>query len=258
MPQFSEDTQHDFRFVKNIRAADVNGSKTMVDKTGRMLNAGLYITETQFLQQWATMFAIGNVGGRNYFDATRWMNAVHKMNNATRTGLTCVVTNDEKTEILFVIKPISEAQFTDEERRSLSDVHSFLVNARNAADAERMKAQMNEGALYLHDSVHDKISEYHEMIPAEWWKKHNIYPVALQQAVYMRDTYGVINENFDLAYAIFIKMQKQEPVTEAEKAFILESSNNEFSFDDYTPSSGNEESKKEQGGQSNRISPFEC
>lgn len=256
MPNFSPDTLNDFRFVKKVTAADVAGKKVMVDEQGRMINAGLYLTETRFLQDWATMFALGKGSGKNYFDTNAWLKAVHTMNNATRTGLSCVVTNDEKTEILFVIQPITEPNFTPEERAALSDVHSWLVNARNAADAQQMNQKMNEGAQYAHDAIAEGAGDYCDMIPAEWWAKHNIHPLAMQRAVYMRDEFGVINEDFDVVYGVFIKMSKGEEVSKEEKDFVIEKSQGQFSFDDYSPTEV--ASKKVLGGESNRISPFEC
>lgn len=190
----------DFKFADSVGVTPINGEQYLTTE-GVPLNAYTEMTESEFVEKWLLPFAVNDTTGVNYFNFIEW----GKISNQHTMSVLVIDDNDPK-KILLVIKPISGYQMTPIERDIMRQTSAAMANSAR----EIMEGQTPQ--LDGKDIV-DKASTFldpekaripmHDLIPIDFYHKHNVYPEALRKAFYVRDV--VFEGKADMETLDFVK-----------------------------------------------------
>lgn len=176
--------EESFGFLRDIKVDNIGGQDFMT-KDGVPLNAVSKMTEAEFVKDWIIQFALNNsTSENNYFNFIEW----GKRSNQ-HTMAVLIVKDDNPSETIFVVKPLSSYEMSPMERDIMRQASSALQSSLQAK---------HEGQVPELDpnKIVEKTKEYfadvgntqiHELVPIEFYHKHKVYPQALRQVIYIRD-----------------------------------------------------------------------
>lgn len=231
-PKHQARLKEDFGWIGDLQIEDVNGQRTIRDPQGNYVISDTEMTETAFVSRWLDQFALGYVGKANYFDATTW----GKLTQGHQHG---VVVKSDAGEPIFVIPPLSRAQFTPMEQVVLDMAHKSYANASAAEDhGQSVRAQeIITGATdMIKQYVSDESITVTDLIPDWFYEKYNVIPYVKRSMVYCRDIYGLNpahQADWDMAEGVFTTIHKRQALSEFQLQFMDFLTNSEFKVPEY-------------------------
>lgn len=218
----------------SFNSAEIDGNIVLQTKDGEFLDYVL-MDEQYFLDNWLVQFALGFVGGKSYFDHESW----YKLTNGFIKGV--IVVNETRTSALFIRKFL-EAMIPEEGREVLEQVARAAGVAKVIMDNHEKTQiinQLAEQIKYISKVADEKASNsLSSLIPDEYYAKHGVHPLTLQQVIYIRDTYKHQGVAIDPGSELLTKVETilkrwnlEGMASPADKKFITELTNGDFIFD---------------------------
>lgn len=210
----------DFKFTEDIGIKDINGEKYMTSE-GVPLNAFTEMKESEFVKNWIFQFAVNNTTGNNYFDFIGW----GKISNQ-HTMSVLVIDDNDSNKILFVVKPVSGYQMTPIERDIMRQTAAAMGNsAREIMDGQIPQLTGEEIISKTNQFMDPKKTHIpiHNLVPLDFYHKHNVYPEALRKAFYVRDVVfegNVDNETLEYVKNVFEKEERDNSATAEEYRMV--------------------------------------
>lgn len=212
--------EESFGFLKDIKIDNIGGQDYMT-KDGVPLNAVSKMTETEFVRDWLVGFALNNsASSKNYFNFVNW----GKQSNQ-HTMAVLIVKDDDPKETIFVVKPLSSYDMSIMERDILRQA-SAALHSSLAAKQQGLPSSLNPEMIvstagqYMADPAHTPI---HQLVPLEFYHKHNLYPEALRKVIYIRDEIFGGNISQEILFKlkdIFEKEDKEGCATREDYEFV--------------------------------------
>lgn len=266
----NEEIEQRIRKIKEITYHEVDGKKIALYDGLPIENTKL-INESEFVDRWLFNFAMGwvNIKGQDrlYFPINQWNRFAANLNEKgiplSKEGRAAIlVITDDQKEILFKIDPLNNPNFTPEEQQRLQDISGFLSQA-SSASKENQSEYLNMGSKFVKETLVKTTYSITDVIPNWFYKKHDLYPVAVKQSIFLKDNYGIDpkSDEFINASLSFVKLQKGIELTKEEKENILHLTNNEFNFENnVTPLKDVKDETVINNNQEDNVidDPFEC
>lgn len=219
--------------TKTFNYTEIAGQRIIQTPDGLFVEHVL-MEEQYFVENWLSQFAIGHAGNKNYFDMETW----NQLTDNFTKGV--IVINSDKIPVL-IIRKFTELVLPEDLMEKLAFCSNFASKAKfvtDEAEKTRLIKQFTEQVQWITNQVDDEEDTLTAMIPAGFYAKHGVHPLTMKQLIYIRDTYKVAGQSIDPDGDIFKRLEtvitafnKGEKVTEADKKFVLEITQNEFLFD---------------------------
>ncbi|QDB70472.1 hypothetical protein CF8_0060 [Aeromonas phage CF8] len=217
--------------TSSFKYADVGGQRVIQTPDGLFVEHVL-MEESYFVENWLTQFAIHQVGDKNYFNMEEW--------NILTDGFTkgVIVINENKTPVL-IIRKFTDMGLSSAAADKLNFCGSYASRAHHAQDRERdeLIKQFATQVQAISESE-TRGNTIPEMIPLEYYRQHGVDPLTMQQVIYIRDNYQHAGSPIDPDSDILKRVEKilfgwnvENKITADDKAFVLEITENQFSFD---------------------------
>lgn len=212
--------EESFGFLKDIKIDNIGGQDYMT-KDGIPLNAISKMTESEFVKDWLVAFALNNsTSSNNYFNFPAWG---AKSNQHTMAVL--IVKDDDPSETIFVVKPLSSYEMSVMERDILRQATAALNSSLTAKQQGQRPDLSPEDIVatasqYMEAPTHTPI---HQLVPLSFYHKHGLYPEALRKCVYIRDELYKGNIQQETLYKlkeIFEKEDKEGCATREDYEFV--------------------------------------
>jgi len=218
----------DFRWLEEVKVHEIQG-KLMLGDSDIPYNVGVVIYEKEFVEKWLMGFALGNRYGINYFPVEPWC-------AQTANGTRCALIVDEDHKPVLIVPPLIAHQLTPEDFRLLRmaswRMHHNSADTQRANDPNLNLAITKRMAEQMKD--HKRIT-YPDMILPEFYEKHGIVPVVEQLLYFIKDRINKKDEvrlaDIDRARHIMYAFYHKKPVSKLDRAFIIELSKGQFSFE---------------------------
>lgn len=219
-------------FLQSIKTVEIAGKNIIQLPDGEFAEYVL-MEEEYFVNNWLAQFAIGFVGGKNYFDQASWF----KLTDAFTKGV--IVLNEDKEPVLVIRK------FTDIDMSANNMSHLEYHVRKIGANAKfnPNKAEVDQALGSLTDIIQKLTAQNKDydtltmMIPWEYYISKGVNFYIMKQLVYIRDNFsykGVpVNGNdklLDQIEDILKRNALNEPVHAKEKELINEITGNTFIF----------------------------
>lgn len=217
--------------TSSFKYADVAGQRVIQTPDGLFVEHVL-MEESYFVDNWLTQFAIHQVGDKNYFNMEEW--------NILTDGFTkgVIVINENKLPVL-IIRKFTDMNLSNANADKLNFCGSYASRAHHAQDRERdelIKQFVTQvQAISENESRGNTIPE---MVPLDYYRQHGVDPLTMQQVIYIRDNYHHAGSPIDPDSDILKRVENilfgwnvDNKISPEDKAFILETTNNQFSFD---------------------------
>lgn len=188
--------------------------------------------EDYFVNNWLVQFAIHQVGDKNYFNMEEWS----LLTDGFTKGV--IVINEQKEPVLLIRK-FTDMGLSQEGIEKLNFCGSYASHALHAEDQERddlvKQFALQVKSITEQDNTDNTISG---MIPLWYYRKHNVDPRTLQQVIYIRDNFKFADQPIDPDGDIIKRIEKilftwntEGKVSDNDKLFVLEVTDNQFNFD---------------------------
>lgn len=248
--------KEDFGWIGELKLINIDGQMTLQDPNGSYIISDTRIKESAFVHRWLDQFALGYVGKTNYFDASAW----GKITHGHQRG---VVITDDAGEPIFVIPPLSRAQFTPEEQYVLDLAHKSYTNASSAeetGDSHRAQEIITNTSNLIKTYVSDESITLTDLVPDWFYAKYNVIPYVKRSMIYCRDVYGLnpaIKLDWDMAESIFTAIHNKHKLTDHQLTFMEILTDGEFTPPEYEPVENSGDSSLEGPSNSEDFDPFE-
>lgn len=248
--------KEDFGWIGELKLINIDGQMTLQDPNGSYIISDTRIKESAFVHRWLDQFALGYVGKTNYFDASAW----GKITHGHQRG---VVITDDAGEPIFVIPPLSRAQFTAEEQYVLDLAHKSYTNASSAeetGDSHRAQEIITNTSKLIKDYVSEDSITLTDLIPEWFYAKYGVVPYVKRSMVYCRDVYGLnpaIKLDWEMAESIFTAIHNKHKLTEHQLTFMEILTDGEFTPPEYEPVEDTGNLSLEGPSNSEDFDPFE-
>lgn len=213
------------RFMQNsYRYAMVGGKQVIQTADGEFIEYAI-MEEQFFVENWLMQFAIGTVNDINYFNHTEWS----RITDGFTKGV--IVINEEKQPVCLIRK------FIDMDLNVNQEYH--LQNAARHGSQAKFVPDSMEADMIIQKFAEDvdmitaqnpNYDTLTAMIPMEYYRQHGIEPDAAKNVMYIREHYGCSDENLDRVRDIMYKNTRGENISNEDKLFIIELTNDEFIF----------------------------
>lgn len=234
----------------------INGHTVVKDnRTGEFIDYVL-MSDQYFYSNWVAQFAIGVVGGKNYFNITAWSDITEQLTKGV------MIVNEETKKLLFIIPKFIDPVYSPEARAVVDELLRIANNVQFQKDSREQHNTISALSQNLNDIADNDVPNLGltGLIPPVIYELYNINPKAMKAVIYIRDHYGKINDDptFDRLNQVLKRYFDGDPISSDEKQFVGSLCNNEFIFDDSVNGENNGEIKKEAPAEYKRgFSPFE-
>lgn len=248
--------KEDFGWIGDLKLEKIDGQYSLRDPDGSYIISDTRIRESVFVNRWLDQFALGYVGKTNYFDATSW----GKITHGHQRG---VIVTDDQDNPIFVIPPLSRAQFTAEEQFVLDLAHKSYTNASSAeqtGDSFRAQEIITNTSKLIKEHISDNTVTITDLVPAWFYEKYGVVPYVKRSMIYCRDIYGLnpaIGVDWKMAQSIFEDIHNKRKLSEHQLTFMSILTDDEFVVPDYEPVEDSGKPLLEGPSNSEEFNPFE-
>lgn len=168
----------------SIKSLEINGQQILQTPDGDFVEYVL-MEEEFFVDNWLSQFAIGRVGGKNYFNQQGW--------NVITDGYTkgVIVINEDKDAVLIIRKFI-DMNLNANQRHALESYTRGASETLHIQDKARVDEAVDSLSIVIGKITEIKNPDYDvltAMIPLEYYLSKGINPFVMKQVIYIRDTY---------------------------------------------------------------------
>lgn len=224
--------REDFHWLGELKVDTIDGQRAIRDESGAFIISDVEISESAFVSRWLDQFALGYVGETNYFDATAWGKFTHGHQNGV------IIVSDEGKP-LFVIPPLSRAQFTPMEQAILDLAHKSYTDASSAekhGDTNRAQEIINSTTEIIKEYVSDDSISITDLVPDWFYEKYDVVPYIKRSMLFCRDVYGLnpsIAADWNMAESVFTAIHRRQPVSDIQRNFMAILTSNTFVMPEY-------------------------
>lgn len=240
--------------LQSVKTMEINGKTVIQTPDGEFIEYVL-MEEQYFIDNWLSQFAIGNVGGRNYFNQDGW----NKITDGYTKGV--IVLNEEQDPTLIIRKfidmdlNVNQQAIFDHYTRNAS--HAANIPDKNEVDQIMMSLSEILSKTAEQNPDYDTLTA---LIPYEYYLAHGIDPTVLKQVIYIRDNYkykgAAIDPDGELIQrieAILYKNARGELIAKEDIELINEITQNQFEFNE---SANTVETNNSQPALEEKFDPF--
>lgn len=221
--------------TKSFSYAEVAGQRVIQTPDGLFVEH-VVMEEEYFVNNWLSQFAIGHAGNKNYFDMETW-------NQLTDNFTKGVIIIDDKKLPVLVIRKFTEMVLPEDLLEKLSFCGNFASRAKFVTDEQeksQLIRQFAEQVQYITEYADsgEEDDTLTALIPPAFYKKHGVHPLTMKQLIYIRDTYKVADLPIDPDGDIFKRLESVisrfnngEVISDQDKQFVLDITQNDFLFD---------------------------
>lgn len=205
----------------------IDGRIILQGKEGELLGYNV-MYESVFVNNWLSQFAIDVVNGHCYFDMNGWS----ELTNTLVEGM--IIVDDSTNQPLFVIPSFTRPLMSPEVSAQLSYVSNKASEAKHIVDQYEQTRYIMEYARVACEIMDGEKEVYGrtKLIPAEFYRKHDVVPDALKAMIYIRDFYKVDpnSDTFTKIDRIINNHYRGKPVTAQERQLVFEVTEGTFTF----------------------------
>lgn len=240
--------------LQSVKTMEINGKTVIQTPDGEFIEYVL-MEEQYFVDNWLSQFAIGNVGGRNYFNQDGW----NKITDGYTKGV--IVLNEEQDPVLIIRKfidmdlNVNQQAIFDHYTRNAS--HAANIPDKNEVDQIMMSLSEILSKTAEQNPDYDTLTA---LVPYEYYLAHGIDPTVLKQVIYIRDNYkykgAAIDPDGELIQqveTILYKNARGERIAKEEVELINEITQNQFEFNQ---SVNTVETNNSQPAEEEKFDPF--
>lgn len=216
-----------FKFIK------IDGHEIIQTKEGLFVEH-VVIDQDYFNDNWLTQFAIGTVGGKNYFNMDGW-------SSITDGFVKGAIIVDKDKNYKFVIPKFVGLDLSFAARSKMLEIAHIGDEAKHIPDPQRRARAQNTYSAHVINILNNDDHGPRDLpscIPEWYYKEHNVSPDTMQQVIYIRDTYKFAGNDIEPDGPVMERIKKvlykwntTNKASADDKKFIMDITNNEFSFD---------------------------
>lgn len=215
----------------SLTAYHIGNDLALKSNTGGEFIDNVLMSDQYFYDHWITQFAIGEVGGRNYFNMQAWSDITEKFTKGV------LIVHEDTKQFLFHIPKFIKLQNSEEATFVLNNVCKIANNIKFQNDPAVKEQSINTFSEVVVDIMENDVPvpTLTELVPDEIYKLYDIVPNALKAMIYIRDHYKSISPtdpNFDKATNILKNHFSGRLVSEKDKQFIKSLTNGDFYFEE--------------------------
>lgn len=216
--------------TRGISGLKVDGVFLLQDEDSEESLTHVLMSESYFVDNWLTQFAIDKVNGVNYFDINTWSDITENLTKAV-----LIIDDTPQKNILFLIPKFTEMRVSDEGRALIERYVNFSAQVKNLKTEE-----IEPVVLELSDIIDSVMNAERTnigltgLIPDFMYERYNIVPKSMKAMIYIRNTFSLEpdTEAFNKVSEVLNRYFTNKPISLDEKNLVLKVTNNGFIFED--------------------------
>lgn len=225
------DIQHGalHQFVtETYKSVELDGNEIIQTPDGQFLEYNL-MEEDYFVENWLAQFAIGNVGGRSYFDNNGWAEMTQQFTKG-------IIVVDKEGDPVLVIPKFAQANLPSDAKDVLDRIAREAGVAQLVPDEGEKSRIINrfaEQTKFIGETANKHVAvTLTDMIPAEFYKRFGVNPTVMKQVIFIRDKYRVSDEEIEGIETILKRWDEEKIVSLKDRQYITGLTKGEFIFDE--------------------------